>query len=165
MKKLSKKDNNIITVNIINKKFKNIKELLDEENEKVVYIFIKNFIICETCYKIILDRYLKLKKKKTTLPENMKIHLTQVTAALSYCGFDFDAHIIESIFKSKTKRGQNSAKILRNGIVHNLQIEDIKEVILRKDELFTYMNTFINGVMNKNNAENSAKEAAVALDN
>ena len=69
--------------------------------------------------------------------------MKSIPAAFNKFGYEIDNHILGSIFGGSKKRGQKSAKKLRDCIVHSLSEEDIKEVIERKDSLYSSMNAFL----------------------
>ena len=57
-------------------------------------------------------------------------------------GYNPDDGIIKKVFKVNIKRGERSAMDLRNGIVHNLNSNDLMVVMDRKAELFKLLDDY-----------------------
>lgn len=107
--------------------------------------FLEKFIICETTYKIVLKKYLQVNNKYTS-DGQMRIQLLQVKAALKNAGYSFDENLMERLFSGSgnyTVSGQKSARLLRNGIEHEMNVNDLQEVHDRLAILFTDMDSFI----------------------
>ena len=76
----------------------------------------------------------------------MRIQLSQVKAALKIAGYSFDEDLMERMFSgsgSYTVSGQKSARLLRNGIEHEMNVNDLQEVHDRLASLFADMDSFI----------------------
>ena len=58
-------------------------------------------------------------------------------------GYQFDKDLLATIFGAAEKRGEKSAKKLRDGIAHSLCIEDIDEVFNRRVLLHQEMDAFL----------------------
>ena len=67
---------------------------------------------------------------------------TTIIAALKKSGYNPDEDMLKKVFKAKEKRGEKSARDLRNGIVHDLNIYDLMEVMDRKNELFKLLDDY-----------------------
>jgi hypothetical protein len=107
--------------------------------------FIERFIICETAYKIVLKKYLQVNNKYIS-DGNMIIQLTQVKTALKKAGYTLDKGLMERLFSGSgnyTVSGQKSARLLRNGIEHEMNVDDLQEVHDRLASLVTDMDSFI----------------------
>lgn len=107
--------------------------------------FLEKFVICETAYKIVLKKYLQVKKQYTS-DGQMRIQLSQVKAALKNAGYSFDEDLMERLFSGSgiyTVSGQKSARLLRNGIEHEMNVNDLQEVHDRLASLFADMDSFI----------------------
>ena len=98
-----------------------------------------------TAYKIVLKKYLQVKKEYTS-DGQMRIQLSQVKAALKIAGYSFDEDLMERLFSGSgiyTVSGQKSARLLRNGIEHEMNVNDLQEVHDRLASLFADMDSFI----------------------
>lgn len=112
---------------------------LDKANNRAVKDqFIEKFVLCEIATKNVLSYYGKEKDV-----EKIKMRLDTIKVALCHAQYDVDNEMLEKMFKAKKKRGERSARDLRNGIVHDLKVPDIQEVIGRKDELFNLMDRYL----------------------
>lgn len=107
--------------------------------------FLERFTKCELLYKSLLLDY-KMEKNQDIAEEKMVINMTVVPAVMKNAGLSMSKEtLLEPLFSSKDsykKRGTKSAKLLRNGIVHKLSIEDMEEVLLRVEYFAQLMNTF-----------------------
>ena len=105
--------------------------------------FIEKFILCEVAYKILLKEY-KINRNEPYTKENLTLKMNQIQSVLKFFNIEIESNTLNRIFSSKEKlRGQNSAKLLRNGIIHSLDNGDILEVFHRQNELHSYMNSFL----------------------
>lgn len=104
--------------------------------------FLEQYILCEVGLKTILQIYYKEHGEEKTV-ENIEMATTTIKAALKAAHLNIDDETVDKMFKARQKRGSRSARDLRNGIVHDLNVQDIQEVVNRKDELLTLINTFI----------------------
>lgn len=111
------------------------------DNRAVKDQFIEKFILCEIALKTVLNNYYKVhgKEKET---ENIEMGLSTIKAALKLAQYDVEDENLEKLFKAKRKRGERSARDLRNGIVHDLKVPDLQELIDRKDKLFGLLDDF-----------------------
>ncbi|MDE6967360.1 MAG: hypothetical protein K2P12_01765 [Clostridia bacterium] len=117
----------------------------DNETVKLLDRFKNKFNICETIYKTVLRKYLANKEHKKE--DEKKIKMNQVPAALRYAGYEFDRNLLNEIFGSESTKGQ-TIKILRNNITHGINKKDVEEIKRRKNELFEYMDNFIETIRN-----------------
>ncbi len=107
--------------------------------------FIEKFILCETAYKIVLKKYLQINKRYKSDGE-MKIQLTQVKFALLSAGYTVDIGLLDRLFSGSGKyrnQGDKSARLLRNGIEHEMNVKDLQEVKDRQVSLHNDMDTFL----------------------
>ena len=65
-----------------------------------------------------------------------------IITALKKSGYDPDEDMLKKVFKADEKRGEKSARDLRNGIVHDLNVKDLMEVMDRKNELFKLLDDY-----------------------
>ena len=111
------------------------------EDVKIVDAFKNRFNICESAYKIILAKHQSCKGKDST--DFLKIDMRQVPSALTFAGYSFDRQLLSDLFGSKPSVKGRTAKKLRDGTTHSIDESAVSEIISRKDELFGYMNTFL----------------------
>lgn len=104
--------------------------------------FIEKYVLTEVAIKNILSSYYKFKGDEKEV-ESIEMGLTTIKAALKLTGYVPEDNTIDKMYKAKQKRGLRSARDLRNGIVHDLNVQDIQEVIDRKDELFKLLDDFL----------------------
>lgn len=109
--------------------------------------FLEKFILCEIAIKIILTNYYKNigEEKKV---ESVEMGLTTIKAALKLAGYAPDDDMLNKMFLAKRARGQRSARDLRNGIVHDLSVNDIQEVVNRREELNQLLDGFFAFLVN-----------------
>ena len=67
---------------------------------------------------------------------------TTISAALRTTGYEPDEIVLKRLFKANEKRGCRSARDLRNGIVHDLNVRDLEELMNRRDELFDLLDDY-----------------------
>lgn len=115
--------------------------LADDNKREVLDEFKNKFNVCETVCKIILKRYLKEKGEKST--DQPKLYMSQIPAAFALAGYDFEKNLFTKLFGSENKRGNKAAKMLRNAVTHGLKMEDVDEIMERKEELFRCMDQFL----------------------
>lgn len=113
----------------------------NENTIKLIEDFKTTFSFCEILYKIILDDHQYNKTGKH--PERMLVTMTQVPFVLDYAGYDFDKEMLKKLFGSEEKVGVRSVKKLRDSLTHSLNQRAIDELFNRKDELYGYMNEFL----------------------
>ncbi|MBQ0065734.1 MAG: hypothetical protein KBT48_08195 [Firmicutes bacterium] len=133
----------------VRKKYAEITQKLEEPGVREVRdIFIEKFILCETLYKMVLKKYLIINKKYNP-NHTLTIQILQVKTALSLAGYSFEDNLLEKIFSGAgiyKKRGSKSAKLLRNGIEHEMNKGDLQEVLDRQNELLTDMDHFLHWI-------------------
>lgn len=104
--------------------------------------FLEKFMLCEVAIKsLIADYYAETGKK--TKPEEIKLSLPTIKAALKFAGYSINQPNLEAVFGPSVKRNSKSCKKLRDAIVHSLQSEDIQEVASRSVSLNREMDTFL----------------------
>lgn len=112
-------------------------QLLDEFKNK--------FNICESVYKVVLKEH-QLSKGKTDT-NYLKLIMTQVPFALSFAGYSFGKELLNELFGSSSKKGM-TVKKLRDAVTHGIDEKAVKEISDRKEELFGYMDDFLNTIRN-----------------
>lgn len=115
--------------------------LQNDENVKIVDAFKNRFNMCESAYKIILKRHQMCKGKQVT--DFLKIDMRQAPQALAFAGYSFDKQLLSDLFGAKPSAKGRTVKKLRDGITHSIDESAVAEIISRKDELFGYMDTFL----------------------
>lgn len=120
--------------------------LQNAENIKVVDEFKNRFNVCESAYKVILAEHQKRKGKAQT--KHLKIDMRQVSAALTFAGYTFDDQLLPNLFASKSTANGRTAKQLRDSTTHSFNESAVEEIILRRDELFGYMEEFVEIIKN-----------------
>ena len=116
--------------------------LEQNEHRSVLNAFTEKFILCEIATKIILSEYFKNNGEEKDY-RDLKLHTTTIKNALLAASYDINDEILKGMFRSKQPRNQRSARDLRNGILHDYNIQDIKEVIERKDEISELMDKYL----------------------
>ncbi|MBQ7119186.1 MAG: hypothetical protein IJO09_03140 [Oscillospiraceae bacterium] len=113
------------------------------ETIKLLDAFKNKFNICESVYKVILKEHQARKGK----PCNgyLKIIMTQVPFALIFAGYTFEKELLNDLFGSKSSKGKNVKK-LRDAVTHNIDEKSVDEILRRRDELFGYMDEFLNTI-------------------
>ena len=144
-KDLSEAEKNVVRADIC-EKLKELSEIMDsngirEARDK----FVEKFILCETVYKVVLKKYLQVNNRFIG-DKNMKLQIEQIKASLRRAGYRMDEQLLNRIFSSSglySVRGSKSAKMLRNGIEHEMNPKDLQEVYDRQDCLIADMDRFI----------------------
>lgn len=111
----------------------NIMQLLDRFKAK--------FNICETVYKVILSEHQK--KKGNIAKKHLTLDMRQVPHALAFAGYHFDKELLTELFGAKSSKGKTLKK-LRDSVTHGLDELTINEIVQRNEELFGYMDDFLN---------------------
>ena len=127
----------------IAKKMRSLSTYLENSSKKCEKDrFMEKFMLCETACKEILVAYFK-EKKKAVDRRTLKLYMVSIPSAMKKAGYQFDKDLLANIFGSAEKRGEKSAKKLRDGIAHSLCIEDIDEVFNRRVLLHQEMDAFL----------------------
>jgi hypothetical protein len=112
-----------------------------QETTELLDKFKNRFNICETVYKILLKKHQDHKGKKTTT--FLKVSMTQVPHVLTFAGYSFDVEMLNELFGASGKNG-TTVKKLRDAVTHGISPKAIEEIISRQEELFGYMDSFLN---------------------
>ena len=124
-----------------------------ENNQEYLEIrraFIDKFTLCDMSCKVVIEHYKKIKKREN---EEIKLLLDMrvIPFAMQTCGYSFDRNLLNKVFggsRSFIKKGSKSAKKLRDGIVHAMNEDDLKEMMARSEELFSAMNNYLSIMKN-----------------
>lgn len=118
------------------------KNYLDKEDHRYIKdAFLEKYILCEIPIKAALTYYYAQNGEQKEV-ESIEMAYTTIKAALKKSGYAPDDDCLRKMFKANEKRGEKSARDLRNGIVHDLNIHDLMELINRKDELFGLLDSY-----------------------
>lgn len=115
----------------------------DASTVQVLDGFKNRYNICETVYKVILEKHQASKGKESN--SYLKVMMTQVPFALTFAGYDFDKDLLNEIFGAKGKKG-TTVKKLRDAVTHGINEKAVNEIISRRIELFGYMNKFLDTI-------------------
>lgn len=115
------------------------------ETIKLLDEFKNKFNICESVYKVVLKEH-QISKGKTDT-NYLKLIMTQVPFALSFAGYSFEKDLLNELFGSSSKKGM-TVKKLRDAVTHGINEKGVKEISDRKEELFGYMDDFLNTIRN-----------------
>ncbi len=114
--------------------------LKNEENKMLIENFKNTFLMCESTYKIILAEHQKYKGKGKS---RLIISMSQAPYALEFAGYDFEKDLLTKLFGAETRAGMKSVKKIRDSLTHKLDNNTVEELSTRKEELFGYMNEFL----------------------
>ena len=146
MKRISEKEQLKIRINTV-KEIRRLRQHLKNKKEhQIINNFKDEFMVCENAYKYVLNKYLILTHNKET--DYLKINMVQVPTALKFVGYYIDNELLDKIFGSENHRGKKSVKKLRDALTHQMPEKDVKEVMNRQEELFGYMNNFLEQIEN-----------------
>ena len=104
--------------------------------------FINKFVLCEIVCKHIVEAY-KRHQKDLKPGEYITLDMRHIPAAMTLYRYSIPKHVLSDVFGSGKKRGQKSAKKLRDGIMHAMNDDDLNEVIEREEFLYGRMGEFL----------------------
>ncbi len=105
--------------------------------------FISLYISCEAVAKKFVY-YMKTDKEVNTSEAYDDLRYPDIEKAAEHFGLEVQQELIKRIFKSgKGKRNSKTPRQLRNGIIHLMNSNDIKEVIQRDNELISLMKKWL----------------------
>lgn len=122
--------------------------------------FIDKFTLCDLTCKVILEGY-KKQQKQNNQDFRLVLDMRTIPYAFAWAGYEVDRNVLSRIFggsKSFKKQGTKSAKKLRDGIVHAMNVDDIQELVERQNELFSVMNTYLSLFKLPNEIANQSTE-------
>lgn len=114
----------------------------DLETIALLDLFKNKFNICESVYKVVLSEHQKRKGRDYTY---LKLDMRQVPYALEFAGYSFDNELLNELFGAKSNRG-TTVKKLRDAVTHGFNQDAIDEIQERQEELFSYMNCFLESI-------------------
>ena len=115
------------------------------ETIKLLDEFKNKFNICESVYKVVLKEH-QISKGKTDT-NYLNLIMTQVPFALAFAGYNFDKELLNELFGSSSQKGM-TVKKLRDAVTHSIDEKAVKEITDRQNELFGYMDYFLNTIRN-----------------
>ena len=121
----------------------------DEKTLQLLDSFKNKYNLCESVYKVILKEHQKvLHNSSNSYP---KVSMTQVPYALNFAGYSFNKTLLNDIFGAKSSKGK-TVKKLRDATTHGIDKNATEEIKQRKEELFGYMDDFLNTIKTFDNA-------------
>ena len=117
----------------------------DTETMTLIESFKTKYNICETVYKVVLREHQSIKKNEHET--HLKVTMRQVPHALKFAGYGFKKDLLNNIFGASCENGM-TVKKLRDKVTHGMDSKAIEEIKQRKDELFGYMDIFIEVMKN-----------------
>ena len=136
--------------NTAKKELERLEEILLYTATKQTLDDFKNkFNVCESVYKVILAEHQRW--IGNTIDGYLKLDMRQVPYALSFAGYSFNRSLLNELFGVSSKKG-TTAKKLRDAVTHGLDEKAVKEICARKEELFGYMDAFLNTIKTFDNA-------------
>ncbi len=119
------------------------KTALDEMHSDMRTRFLDCFAMCDATCKIFLKKYCDIRKQEGAKKIKCELSMNIIPSALTMFEFEIERNLLNRIFSAENKRGRKSAKMLRNGLVHELNNEDMEEVVERFEQLINDMNLFL----------------------
>jgi len=110
--------------------------------------FLLQYIFLEALLRLV-GRYYRQRSnaQKKTANEDGSLNVVVVNRSLKHFGVRLDQQRIDALLLSgKTKSGQKTARVLRNGLVHRWDAKYASEVIQRFDELTTGMKAVVDAI-------------------
>jgi hypothetical protein len=110
--------------------------------------FLLQYVFLEALLRLV-GRYYRQRStaQKKLANEDGSLNVVVVNRSLKHFGVRVDQQRIDGLLSSgKTKRGQKTARVLRNGLVHRWDAKDAGEVIQRFEELTTGMKAVVNAI-------------------
>lgn len=113
----------------------------------LVTSFLAKFVICETTYKVLLKEWKHMEERE------LRLILNQVKPVMEFAGYPYDGNRMKKLFGSENKAGERSVKKIRDALMHNMNGSALEELKKRRDEIFKYMDWFLNMVRNFDKGE------------
>ena len=132
---------------IVKKLDKMEENLKDQEAVRLRWQFVDKFICCEVACKKILTAYRE--DQKLDKPVYEKLHMKYIPDAMAWAEVPFTRDELNAMFYTKDKyrlRGTKSAKLLRDGAIHEHNENDIQEILDRFSELDAMMDAFLDRI-------------------
>lgn len=134
------------------------KALADSHQVEQMREFLDEFAVCETGYKVLLQRYLESAGEKVDW-DKLAINGASVRHVLQYAGITLDDQTRKTIFnKYRDKTHELQAKGLRNNLAHEPKENDLALLTNRFDELMAAMRTFETAIAQVMKTDKSAHE-------
>ncbi|HBC3969270.1 TPA: hypothetical protein KD873_004310 [Vibrio parahaemolyticus] len=132
---------------------KNLKQLLDTlpryELASGSEAFLLGYIAFESVSRMVWNYYRSVKANKKINETHAPLPLPTIKSAFKAYNIKVSDVVLDTILNSeKKKRGEKSARNLRNGLVHQWKYEDRKEVLDREHELIAKLSEVIEVIKN-----------------
>ncbi|MBR1763583.1 MAG: hypothetical protein IJ731_09520 [Eubacterium sp.] len=116
-------------------------ETINNDLETIALLdsFKNKFNICESVYKVVLSEHQRQKGHNNAY---LKLDMRQVPYALEFAGYSFDKDLLNELFGAKSNKG-TTAKKLRDAVTHGFNQDAIIEIQEQHEEIFNYMNCFL----------------------
>ena len=114
----------------------------DEQNFVKRTKFLDLFAMCDATCKVFLKKYCDIPTQEAT-ELKWELSMKIIPSALATFDFDIERNLLSRIFSAEARAGRKSAKKLRNGLVHELNAEDMSEVAQRFESLIEDMEKFL----------------------
>jgi len=134
-----------------------LREIIDSDPgfkaQGVIGEFLDLWLICE----VLVKKLIMYQKGDSELP--MSWQWTQVGPALKHFGIMYEEEKLKPAFSGdrKAKRGEKSARVLRNGYLHTLSKPDRSEIEGRKKELLPLLKYWKQAIGNATSQVNSVR--------
>ena len=94
--------------------------------------------------------------QKGAATEDSSLNVEVVKRSLKHFGVLVDERRVDGLLASpKAKRGQKTARVLRDGLVHRWDVSDANEAVERFDELVTAMMALVDAIAMRVKGETS----------
>jgi hypothetical protein len=110
--------------------------------------FLLRYVFLEALIRLV-GRYYRERSttQKKAATEDSSLNVEVVKRSLKHFGVLVDERRVDGLLASpKAKRGQKTARVLRNGLVHRWDVSDAKEAVERFDELVTAMMELVDAI-------------------
>ncbi len=110
--------------------------------------FLLRYVFLEALVRLV-GRYYRERSttQKKTATEDSSLNVEVVKRSLKHFGLLVDERRVDALLASpKAKRGQKTARVLRNGLVHRWDVSDANEAVQRFDELVTAMMALVDAI-------------------
>ncbi len=110
--------------------------------------FLLRYVFLEALVRLV-GRYYRERSttQKKAATEDSSLNVEVVKRSLKHFGVLVDERRVDGLLASpKAKRGQKTARVLRNGLVHRWDASDAAEAVERFDELVTAMMALVDAI-------------------
>ena len=123
-------------------------KLKDDSAREHVHLFLEKYILCEIAAKELYVGYMD-EIGQSVAYKDVKMDLRKIKPAFNWYGLNLPEKTIQRLFLGKTAKGEpNSAKMLRDSLVHGMTLKNIAEVDICFARLNADMDSFLYAVIN-----------------